>query len=245
MIELMRDPQRLVAMGAAAAAYGRRDGDEALRRFMLEVMSVGDRDPGVAAVDRGAVGDGPPDRGGRSRDGWSGPAAADPGHPGDRQRAAGVADVVVAAGPGGTIHMRHEPSNLDGVDTVVYSTAIPHDHLELVEARKRGLRILHRSEALVAAMTGRRSVAVAGTHGKTTTTSMLTYVLQHAGLDPVLRDRGRDRPSCGVARTTAPASTSSSRRTRRTGRFCATTRTWASLPTSMRTTSTRTGIWTG
>lgn len=85
---------------------------------------------------------------------------------------------------GGTIYLRHEPSNLDGVDTVVYSTAIPHDHLELVEARKRGLRILHRSEALVAAMTGRRSVAVAGTHGKTTTTSMLTYVLQHAGLDP-------------------------------------------------------------
>ena len=37
---------------------------------------------------------------------------------------------------GGTIHMRHEPSNLDGVDTVVYSTAIPADHLELVEARR-------------------------------------------------------------------------------------------------------------
>ena len=85
---------------------------------------------------------------------------------------------------GGTIYLQHEPSNLDGVDTVVYSTAIPDDHLELVEARRRGLRVLHRSEALVAAMVGRRSVAVAGTHGKTTTTSMLTYVLQHAGLDP-------------------------------------------------------------
>src|SRR6266508_2514203 len=84
---------------------------------------------------------------------------------------------------GGTIHMRHEPSNLDGVDTVVYSTAIPADHLELVEARARGLRVLHRSEALAAAMAGRRTIAIAGTHG-TTTTSMATLILQHAGLDP-------------------------------------------------------------
>jgi UDP-N-acetylmuramate--alanine ligase len=85
---------------------------------------------------------------------------------------------------GGTIHMRHEISNLDGVDTVVYSTAIPDDHLELVEARRRGLRVLHRSEALATAMAGRRTIAVAGTHGKTTTTSMVTLILQRAGLDP-------------------------------------------------------------
>ena len=85
---------------------------------------------------------------------------------------------------GGTIHMRHDVSNLDGVDTVVYSSAIPADHLELVEARARGLRVLHRSEALAAAMTGRRTIAVAGTHGKTTTTSMATLIMQHAGEDP-------------------------------------------------------------
>ena len=85
---------------------------------------------------------------------------------------------------GGTIHMSHEAANLDGVDTVVYSSAIPQDHLEMVEARRRGLRVLHRSEALAAAMTGRRTVAVAGTHGKTTTTSMVTMVLQQAGVDP-------------------------------------------------------------
>ena len=85
---------------------------------------------------------------------------------------------------GGTIYMTHEPSNLDGADTVVYSTAIPQDHLELIEARRRGLRVLHRSEALAAAMAGRRTIAVAGTHGKTTTTSMVTAILQHAGQDP-------------------------------------------------------------
>jgi len=85
---------------------------------------------------------------------------------------------------GATIHMTHAASNLDGVDTVVYSTAIPDDHLEMVAARERGLRLLHRSEALAAAMTGRRAIAVAGTHGKTTTTSMATLILQHAGEDP-------------------------------------------------------------
>ena len=85
---------------------------------------------------------------------------------------------------GGTVHMTHRPENLDGVDTVVYSSAIPADHVELVEARRRGLRVLHRSEALAAAMTGRQTIAVAGTHGKTTTTSMATMILQHAGEDP-------------------------------------------------------------
>ncbi len=85
---------------------------------------------------------------------------------------------------GGTVHMTHVASNLDGVDTVVYSTAIPADHLELVEARRRGLRVLHRSEALAAAMTNRKTIAVAGTHGKTTTTSIMTVILQHAGQDP-------------------------------------------------------------
>ncbi|WP_213453996.1 UDP-N-acetylmuramate--L-alanine ligase [Rhizomonospora bruguierae] len=85
---------------------------------------------------------------------------------------------------GGVVHMTHEVSNLDDVDTVVYSSAIPQDHLELVEARARGLRVLHRSQALAAAMAGRRTIAVAGTHGKTTTTSMITVILQHAGRDP-------------------------------------------------------------
>jgi UDP-N-acetylmuramate--alanine ligase len=85
---------------------------------------------------------------------------------------------------GGTIHMAHRESNLDGVDTVVYSSAIPADHLELEEARRRGLRVLHRSEALAAAMTNRQTIAVAGTHGKTTTTSIMTVILQHAGQDP-------------------------------------------------------------
>jgi len=85
---------------------------------------------------------------------------------------------------GGTIYREHVPANLDGVDTVVYSTAIPADHLELVEARRRGLRILHRAQALAVTMNHRKVVAVAGTHGKTTTTAMLAWVLAESGLDP-------------------------------------------------------------
>ncbi|WP_051704297.1 UDP-N-acetylmuramate--L-alanine ligase [Glycomyces sp. NRRL B-16210] len=82
------------------------------------------------------------------------------------------------------LHREHAESNLDGIDTVVRSTAINDRHLEVVEARKRGIRVYHRSEALAAAMTGRRSIVVTGTHGKTTTTAIITQMLAHAGLDP-------------------------------------------------------------
>ena len=64
------------------------------------------------------------------------------------------------------------------------STAINENNPELVEARRRGLRILPRAAALAAVMAGRRGVAVAGTHGKTTTTSMLARAVQHCGEDP-------------------------------------------------------------
>lgn len=85
---------------------------------------------------------------------------------------------------GVTLHREHRTSNLDGVDTVVRSTVHPDDHVEIVEARRRGLRVLHRSEALAAAMTGMKSLVVAGTHGKTTTTGMLVDMLAGSGVDP-------------------------------------------------------------
>ncbi|WP_035857061.1 UDP-N-acetylmuramate--L-alanine ligase [Cryptosporangium arvum] len=85
---------------------------------------------------------------------------------------------------GATIQLGQTAGNVHGVDTVVYSTAIPADNVELVEARRLGLRVLHRAEALVTAMNGRQVIAIAGTNGKTTTTSMVTTVLQHCGVDP-------------------------------------------------------------
>jgi UDP-N-acetylmuramate--alanine ligase len=85
---------------------------------------------------------------------------------------------------GATITVGHAPENLDAADTVVVSTAIQESNPELIEARARGLRILPRAAALAAVMIGRRGVAIAGTHGKTTTTSMLARALQHCGVDP-------------------------------------------------------------
>ena len=78
----------------------------------------------------------------------------------------------------------HSVDHLDDVDTVVYSTAIPPKHVELVAGRARGLRVLRRAAALAAALGDRRALSVAGTHGKTTTTSLLTIALQAGGLDP-------------------------------------------------------------
>ncbi len=82
----------------------------------------------------------------------------------------------------------HAAGNLDLLDggptAVVVSSAIRPDNVEVTAARERGIPVVRRADALAALMAGRRSVCVAGTHGKTSTTSMLTVALQQAGLDP-------------------------------------------------------------
>ena len=82
----------------------------------------------------------------------------------------------------------HDPANLEllpaGPTAVVVSAAIRPDNVEVQAARERGIPVVVRAEALAALMTGTRSVCVAGTHGKTSTTSMLTVALQAVGLDP-------------------------------------------------------------
>jgi len=85
---------------------------------------------------------------------------------------------------GATVQVGHAAEHLDGASTVVVSSAVRDTNPELARARAEGLLVLHRSQALAAVMAGRRGVAVAGTHGKTTTTSMLTVALQHCGADP-------------------------------------------------------------
>src|SRR5204863_764337 len=72
----------------------------------------------------------------------------------------------------------------DSPDAVVVSTARPERNPELVEARRRGIPVLARAQGLAALMEGSRTIAVSGTHGKTTTTSMISVVLDRAGLDP-------------------------------------------------------------
>jgi UDP-N-acetylmuramate--alanine ligase len=85
---------------------------------------------------------------------------------------------------GARVELGHDPAHLGDADTVVVSTAIREDNPELAAARERGLKVLPRAVALAAVMAGKRSVAVAGTHGKTSTTSMLTVAVQACGVDP-------------------------------------------------------------
>ncbi len=85
---------------------------------------------------------------------------------------------------GARCYVGHAASQVADADTLVVSTAVREDNPEVVEATVRGLRLLPRSAALESVMQGRKVVAVAGTHGKTTTTSLLTVALQHCAADP-------------------------------------------------------------
>ena len=85
---------------------------------------------------------------------------------------------------GAVVHVGHAEEHVRAVDTVVVSSAIRETNADLRAARAAGLRVLPRAEALAVLMLGRRGVAVAGTHGKTTTTSMLTVAAFHCGVDP-------------------------------------------------------------
>ncbi|WP_406270260.1 UDP-N-acetylmuramate--L-alanine ligase [Actinacidiphila glaucinigra] len=86
---------------------------------------------------------------------------------------------------GTTVHIGHSAAHLaQDASCVVVSSAIREDNPELKAARERGIPVVHRSDALAALMGGSRPIAVAGTHGKTTTTSMLAVSLSALGLDP-------------------------------------------------------------
>jgi len=85
---------------------------------------------------------------------------------------------------GAQVFPEHLAHQVDGTDFIVFSTAIGQNNVELARARELNLPILTRAQALAILMSESRSIAVAGTHGKTTTSSMLTVALQACGLDP-------------------------------------------------------------
>jgi UDP-N-acetylmuramate--alanine ligase len=85
---------------------------------------------------------------------------------------------------GVTVHIGHAPSNIDGAEVVVVSTAIPETNVELVEAKERGVRVVHRSEVLSELIGLYRTVGVTGTHGKGTVSSMIAWIMDQAGLEP-------------------------------------------------------------
>jgi UDP-N-acetylmuramate--alanine ligase len=90
-----------------------------------------------------------------------------------------------------TVQHGHDASHIDGVRAVVVTSAVPKDHPELQRARERGVPVIRRAEALGEAVAGGELVAIAGTHGKTTTTAMTTEALAAAGLAPTGLAGGR------------------------------------------------------
>ena len=88
------------------------------------------------------------------------------------------------------IDFDHKSSNLKDVDMVVKSTAIDEDNPEVKEAKKRLIPVLARAEMLSSLMNNKRGIAIAGTHGKTTTTSLVASIMSNADLDPTFINGG-------------------------------------------------------
>ena len=95
------------------------------------------------------------------------------------------------AGLGITVSIGHQASNVGDSDVVVVSSAVREGNPEVVEAKRRQIPVIPRAEMLAELMRLRFSIAVAGAHGKTTTTSMIALVLERAGLDPTAVIGGR------------------------------------------------------
>jgi UDP-N-acetylmuramate--alanine ligase len=101
---------------------------------------------------------------------------------------------------GAMVHIGHRALNVGEADVVVYSSAVRPDNPELVEASARRIPVIPRAEMLAELMRLRFGIAVAGAHGKTTTTSMIALVLERAGLDPTAVIGGRLSAFGGNAR---------------------------------------------
>lgn len=87
---------------------------------------------------------------------------------------------------GADVRVGHAARNVDGADRVVFSSAVEHDNPECVEARRRGIPLLHRGELLAMLLRESRGIAISGTHGKTTTTAMVHAALRAGGIDATL-----------------------------------------------------------
>lgn len=85
---------------------------------------------------------------------------------------------------GAKVYIGHTAEQVKGADLVVYSTALSKDNVERVEAERLNIPILHRSQMLARLLNERKGVAVAGAHGKTTTSSMIALVMEECGVDP-------------------------------------------------------------
>ena len=87
---------------------------------------------------------------------------------------------------GVSITIGHDPKHVEDADLVVMTSAVKGDHPEVDAARAKGVRVMKRAELLGAVANDKRAVGISGTHGKTTTSAMITLVLEEAGLDPTM-----------------------------------------------------------
>ncbi len=94
-------------------------------------------------------------------------------------------------GEGVAVMIGHAAENVDGADAVVISTAVKADNPEVVAARARKIPVVPRAQMLAELMRLKRGIAIAGTHGKTTTTSLVTSILAEGGFDPTFVIGGR------------------------------------------------------
>src|SRR5215813_1724217 len=92
---------------------------------------------------------------------------------------------------GAKVFIGHQPAHVEGAHVVVYSSAVARDNVEVQVARHRGIPVIPRAEMLAELMRLKYGIAIAGTHGKTTTTSIVATVLGGAGLDPTVVVGGR------------------------------------------------------
>ena len=91
---------------------------------------------------------------------------------------------------GAVIYLNHSPENVRDASVVVVSTAIPHDNPEVLAAREARIPVIRRAEMLAELMRFRHGIAIAGTHGKTTTTALISNIYAEAGLDPTFVNGG-------------------------------------------------------
>ena len=92
---------------------------------------------------------------------------------------------------GATVHIGHDESNIEGCDAVVISSAVKEENPEVQAAREARIPVVPRAEMLAELMRFRHGIAVAGTHGKTTTTSLIASLMAEEGLDPTFVIGGR------------------------------------------------------
>jgi UDP-N-acetylmuramate--alanine ligase len=96
------------------------------------------------------------------------------------------ASTDLLASRGISVSIGHDAAHVGGNDLVIITSAVKGEHAEVDAARMQGIRIMKRAEVLGAIVNDKRSIGVAGTHGKTTTSAMISMVLEEAGLDPTI-----------------------------------------------------------